>query len=99
MKTDLFLNTSGVFPNTDFLPKNFLNGMTEVVVDDYLRVESTTNIWAAGDVTDVQEKKVMNARTQAMHLAKNLDLVLRGKKPVAFNRKAPGKCAEWSGGI
>lgn len=88
---ELFLNTFGVFPNTSFLPKDLLNENLEVVVDEYLRVESTTNLWAAGDVSNAQGKQFPNAESQAHHLAKNLDLVLKGKTPIVFNRKPLGK--------
>lgn len=60
LTADLFLNTLGVFPNTSFIPKNLLNERTEAIVDDYLHVESTTDIWAAGDVTDAQGKQFVN---------------------------------------
>jgi NADH dehydrogenase FAD-containing subunit len=81
---DVFLPTYGLLPNTDFLPKNLLNSKGEVMVDEFLRVKSTADVWAAGDIVDIQRSGYMITGTQASHVAKNLDLVLKSKAPVPY---------------
>jgi len=82
--TDLYLPTVGVVPNSEFIPKTLLNEKGEVVVDEFLRVKNIENVWAAGDIVDIEPSQVMYAEKQAAALAKNLDLVLKGKEPVAY---------------
>ncbi|KAF4634453.1 hypothetical protein G7Y89_g3649 [Cudoniella acicularis] len=82
--TDLYLPTIGVTPNTEYVPKAFLNERGDVVVDEFLQVRGTTNIWAAGDVVDCQPSQMTYATNQAKALAKNLDRVLKGQKPVVY---------------
>lgn len=82
---DLYLPTVGETPNTSFLPPSVVNDKGDVVVDEYLRVKSTTNVWAAGDVTGIEPKQAKYAEDQAVHLAKNLHNVLRGQEPVPYS--------------
>ena len=48
--TDLYLPTSGLKPNTDFLPSEWLTSRKYVDVDDYMRIKETRRVWAIGDV-------------------------------------------------
>jgi NADH dehydrogenase FAD-containing subunit len=75
---DLYLPTVGVMPNTSFLPKDLLDERGNLRVDKYFKVESATDIWACGDVTNVQVKQLAYANKQVPYLAKNLDAVLSG---------------------
>lgn len=54
LTVDLYLPTMGVIPNTEFAPKSLLNENGDLVVDDYLRVKNAPDVWAAGDVIDLQ---------------------------------------------
>lgn len=54
MVVDLYLPTIGVVPNSEFLPKNLLDDKGYLMVDQYLKVKGAEDIWAAGDITDVQ---------------------------------------------
>jgi NADH dehydrogenase FAD-containing subunit len=82
--TDLYLPTIGVVPNTEFLPKNLLNSKGDLIVNQYLRVKNAKDVWAAGDVIDVQRSQFVLTQKQAAALSKNLDLVLKGKEPVVY---------------
>lgn len=88
--TDLYLPTTGVRPNTDFLPKKFLDSSGKVQVDEYLRVKGTTNIWSAGDANDLEGQQMVYTDAQATHLSKNVDLVLRGSEAVVY-KPGPSK--------
>ncbi|KAH0548612.1 hypothetical protein GP486_007844 [Trichoglossum hirsutum] len=75
---DLYIPTVGVRPNTSFLPKKLLDERDNLRVDKYLRVESATDMWASGDVTNAQVKQFVYASKQIPQLVKNLDAVLSG---------------------
>ncbi|RDL35791.1 FAD protein [Venustampulla echinocandica] len=82
--TDLYLPTVGVIPNTEYVPSKLLNDHGDVVVDEYLHAKNTSNIWAAGDVVDIQPSQMKYATDQSKALSKNLDLVLKGKAPEIY---------------
>ncbi|RAL64255.1 hypothetical protein DID88_002147 [Monilinia fructigena] len=81
---DLYLPTVGTIPNSSYIPKDLLDGQNFVKVDQHLRVCGVEDIWAAGDIIDAQPSQYVYADKQALALAKNLDLVLRSKNPVAY---------------
>ncbi|KAI9861381.1 MAG: hypothetical protein M1813_005278 [Trichoglossum hirsutum] len=77
--TDLYIPTTGVHPNTSFLPPDLLNPTThDVLTDTHLRVLSTppNTVFAAGDCIGIETKQVKHAEDQAVHLAANLDALL-----------------------
>ncbi|KAG4437554.1 hypothetical protein IFR05_006941 [Cadophora sp. M221] len=84
MTVSLYLPTVGVLPNTEFVPKSLLNANGDVCVDDYLRVKGVEDVWAAGDVVDIQPSQFVYMQKQAAALAKNLDLVINGREPVLY---------------
>lgn len=88
--TDLYLPTTGLLPNTQYLPPNLLNGKGEVMVDENLRVKGTNDVWAVGDVVDIQRSGFMITGAQAQHLVKNVDLVLKKQNPLAYKVPAKG---------
>lgn len=94
---DLFLPTFGLAPNSMFLPQKFLNEKGEVVVDEYFRVKGATAIYASGDVADIERSAWVYTIPQSEHLAKNLDLILKGKEPLPY--KSPKGTPEISCGI
>ncbi|KAL1851185.1 hypothetical protein Plec18167_001954 [Paecilomyces lecythidis] len=81
---DLYLPTVGEKANTHFLPLSLVNESGDVLVDEFLRVRTTSNVWAAGDVTGLESKQAKYAEEQALHLAQNLDNVLQGKEPIPY---------------
>ncbi|CAM1511519.1 Fc.00g090320.m01.CDS01 [Cosmosporella sp. VM-42] len=78
--TDLYLPTMGLRPNTGFLPGEWLNDHRYVDVDEMMRVKGVENVWAAGDVVSKPRASLMNTDAQATCVAKNIDLVLKGKQ-------------------
>ena len=82
---DLYLpTTGGVVCNTEYVPKALLDGMGQVIVDDFLRVKNTQGIWAAGDVTNLEYAQIVYCEKQASAVARNLDAVLKRKEPVPY---------------
>ncbi|KAH8901977.1 FAD/NAD(P)-binding domain-containing protein [Coniochaeta sp. PMI_546] len=77
--TDVFLPLYGVRPNTSFVPAHLLDASGSVKVDKTLRVEGLKNVWAVGDVNNVEVKLAMRAESQTVHLFPNLEATLLGK--------------------
>lgn len=62
--TDLYLPTTGMTPNSDFLPPELLNEAKYVDVDDCMRVTAAENIWAAGDIVSRPFASFLNTEAQ-----------------------------------
>lgn len=77
---DLYLPLYGVRPNTEFVPKHLLDEAGNVNTQPTLRVRGLNNVWAAGDVSDVENKQAMKAGSQARHVYANLQAVLTGSE-------------------
>lgn len=72
----------GLVPNTEYISPKYLTDRKTVTVDDTLRVTGTENVWAAGDVVSKPRAGFMITQKQAVSVAKNVDLVLKGKPAV-----------------
>ncbi|KAM4056931.1 pyridine nucleotide-disulfide oxidoreductase [Hirsutella rhossiliensis] len=79
MLTDLYLPTTGLTPNSGFLPKDLLTDRGYVHVDDYMRVRAAPDMWAVGDVVSKPRAGFLITDAQAAGVAKNIDLVLQGR--------------------
>jgi len=89
---DLFIPTLGQKPNTDFLPKEFLNSHGFVQTTDYLSLPSHPNIWALGDVTHYEgNRKITTIDPHCQVLTWNLKRVILEEGKVAV-----GEGAGWS---
>lgn len=89
---DLYLPITGNLPNTEYVPKSLLDDKGYVIVDDYLRVKGVENIWAVGDVSSLEPSQFVYVVKQVPALAKNLDLVLKNKKPVPYKSGGDREC-------
>ncbi|KAI1122441.1 hypothetical protein F5Y10DRAFT_75356 [Nemania abortiva] len=77
--TDLYLPTMGMTPNTEFLPEAVLTDKKFVEIDEFYAVKGAEDVWAAGDVVWKPRGSFVLADKQAAGVAKNIDLVLKGK--------------------
>ena len=77
---DLYVPTYGLVPNSSYVPSQFLTSKGFVVVDEYLRVRGATDVWAVGDVVDVEWKQFIWADRQSGSVAKNITLMLSSDK-------------------
>ena len=91
--TDVYIPTFGLVPNSSYVPARFTNASGHVVVDEYLQVKGTADIWAIGDVSNTEPAQFITCDKQSTHLAKNIVLMLGNKPPlsykVATSRKIP----------
>lgn len=73
---DLIFLCTGITPNYLFMKKHLkdhLNERHQVIVDSHLRLRGKKNIFAIGDVVDVQEEKTaQNAERQASLIVSNI---------------------------
>lgn len=58
---DLYLPTVGSAPNTNFIPKNYLDEENYLIVDEFFRVKNLPDAWAAGDVTALEPSQYVYA--------------------------------------
>jgi hypothetical protein len=82
--TDLYIPTFGLTPNSSYIPAKFLNAKGLVVVDNYLKVKGAGDVWAIGDVADVDSLQFISCDRESAHLAKNIILLLSNKTPVPY---------------
>ena len=85
LTTDLFIPTTGVVPNTEYIPARYLSAAENyrvVLVDEYLRVQDTADVWACGDVVSKPRAGFFITQKQAVSVAKNVEAALAGKEPV-----------------
>ncbi|KOS39487.1 hypothetical protein ACN38_g9687 [Penicillium nordicum] len=90
LDVDLYIPTTGVLPNNDFIPANLLDENGWVMVDKGLRVKSPSGsadrlpIFSAGDITNNSMRLSFKAQEQAAVVAANLkaEIVGQGKSKV-----------------
>ena len=83
ISTDVYLPTTGLIPNTEYIPARYLNAdpnYRTVLVNDFLQVEDTTNVWACGDVVSKPRAGFFITQKQAASVARNLQAALAGQE-------------------
>ncbi|GAM40048.1 hypothetical protein TCE0_034r12089 [Talaromyces pinophilus] len=86
LSTDLYIPTSGIVPNSSYIPDKYLNANGFVKVDEYFQVKGLENqhVWAIGDVSDLESPQLLVADRQSGHLAKNIGLILNNNAPLLY---------------
>lgn len=83
IRADLVFLCIGIKPNYNCMSKSFSNCLNEkksIIVNEYLQIRGFSNVFAAGDITDVNEEKTaQNAEKQAEIVAKNIIKIEKGK--------------------
>jgi NADH dehydrogenase FAD-containing subunit len=84
LTADLFIPTTGVVPNSSFIPQQWLDTDGWVKVDQELRVQDGQNaplrIYAAGDITNNSMRLSFKAAEQAVVVAANIKNDILGSK-------------------
>ncbi|KAI7968652.1 hypothetical protein EIK77_002245 [Talaromyces pinophilus] len=93
LSTDLYIPTSGIVPNSSYIPDKYLNANGFVKVDEYFQVKGLENqhVWAIGDVSDLESPQLLVADRQSGHLAKNIGLILNNNAPLLYKGGMRGK--------
>jgi apoptosis-inducing factor 2 len=89
--TDMYIPTFGLIPNSSFIPEKFLNMNRFVTVDEYLKVKGAGDVWAIGDVSDVEGSQLITCDKQSAYLAKNIIFLLSNKNAVPYKASASRK--------
>jgi len=79
--TDLYIPSFGLVPNSSYVPAKFLDAQGYVVVDEYFTVKGAKDVYAIGDVCNVEALQVIYTDRQSTFLAKNIALILGNKPP------------------
>jgi NADH dehydrogenase FAD-containing subunit len=93
LSADLYIPTSGIVPNSSYIPDKYLDANGFVKVDEYLQVKGLENqhIWAIGDVSDLESPQFLCVDRQSAHLAKNIGLILNNKAALPYKEGMRGK--------
>lgn len=94
LEADMAFLCTGITPNYEFLTKHFkksLNERNTLVVNAQLQLAGNTNIFAAGDISNVHvEKTAQHAQHQGTLVAENIRALEAGKALVSYTeRKQP----------
>ena len=73
-----YLPTTGLTPNTAFVPPSMLDSNGRIRQSKSLQAEGYSNIFVLGDAGNLQEARALHADTQAAHLIKVLPAYLEG---------------------
>ncbi len=84
IETDLYIPTFGLIPNSSYMPAQYLNAKGFVMVDESLKVKGANDIWAIGDVSDVEAAQFISCDRQSVYLAKALASVLSNKTVLPY---------------
>lgn len=83
INADMIFLSTGIIPNFEFMERYFskaLNERNQIIVNENLQVNGHDNIFAAGDITNVNEEKTaQNADRQAATVVKNICALEFGK--------------------
>ncbi len=90
IKADLMFLCTGITPNSDFIPKTWLNNKNQVNVNGFFQMNNHNNIFAAGDITAIKEEKLaQNAEIHAKYIIQNIKLIEHNKplKPYRSDKR------------
>ncbi|APA09932.1 hypothetical protein SS1G_05812 [Sclerotinia sclerotiorum 1980 UF-70] len=82
--TDLYIPSMGLVPNSSYIPEKYLNPAGYAIVDEFLRLKGTEDVWVVGDVSAVERPQYVNTEKQSVHVAKNIGLGLKNSQPVGY---------------
>ena len=81
---DTYIPTFGLIPNSSYIPTKFLNANGSVAVDEYLKVKGAEDVWAVGDVSDVEYSQFISCDRQSVYCAKSIISILSNKTPLPY---------------
>jgi NADH dehydrogenase FAD-containing subunit len=95
---DLYIPTFGVIPNSSFVASEFLDPNGFIKVDEYFSVKGAEGVFAIGDVNNMEPPQILPAKSQSVHMAKNLILSLSNRPQVPYKASTKGTpCVVYTG--
>lgn len=88
---DLYLPTFGLTPNSSYLPAKFVNAEEYVIVDEYLKLKGAEDIWAIGDVSEVDPPQFLFSDYQSVYTTKSIVSLLNNKAITPYKASKTSK--------
>lgn len=79
IETDLYLATTGLVPNSEYLPEQYKNERGYAMVNEYFQVENAPGMWAVGDIVSKPRASFVYTDKHAAGVALNVENALRNK--------------------
>lgn len=79
LTADVYIPTFGLIPNSSFIPARFLNAKGFATVDANLNLKGRTDVWALGDVCDMEYCQILSCNRQTAHVAQSVIATMSGK--------------------
>ncbi|EEA24066.1 hypothetical protein EYB25_004810 [Talaromyces marneffei] len=79
LTADIYVSTTGVLPNNDFIPASLLNKDGWVEVDNHFVSKADSSVYAVGDITHYSARLVSRITGQVSVLISNLKADITGK--------------------
>jgi len=83
---DMYIPTFGVIPNSSYIPAKFLDADRYVIVDEYLKVKGTRDVWAIGDVSNVEPARWIYCERHSKYVSETFASILTGKTPLPYKQ-------------
>ncbi|TVY15229.1 Oxidoreductase ptaL [Lachnellula arida] len=80
----MYVPAYGLVPNASYIPARYVDTKGYVVVDEYLEFKGAENVWAVGDVTDMEPSQLIYADQQSSYAAEATLSVLHSMEPVTY---------------
>jgi NADH dehydrogenase FAD-containing subunit len=84
LMTDMYIPLFGVIPNSSYVPAKFLDAYGSVVVDEYLKVKGAVDVWAIGDISNVEPARWIYCEKHSKYAAETFASILTGKTPLPY---------------
>jgi NADH dehydrogenase FAD-containing subunit len=84
LMTDMYIPLFGVIPNSSYIPTKFLDTNGSVVVDEYLKVKGAGDVWAIGDVSNVEPARWIYCEKHSKYAAETFASILTGKTSLPY---------------
>ncbi|KAG6010748.1 hypothetical protein E4U21_004136 [Claviceps maximensis] len=88
LKTDVYIPTYGVVPNSSYLSKDLVNERGFIKVNEVLGVQGAKDVYAVGEVSDCEPMNFLSLEAQSKHMANNAVLIALGKQPVPYKKNS-----------
>ena len=63
------------------------------MVDQYLKVKGTEDVWAIGDVSDIEGQQFLTYNRQSLYVSKAIAMVLSNKTPASYKAMSSRMCS------
>ncbi|GAM36406.1 AMID-like mitochondrial oxidoreductase [Talaromyces pinophilus] len=91
LTADIYVSTTGVLPNNEFIPASLLNNNGWVEVDNHFVSKTDPSVYAVGDITQYSARLLSRVSGQVSVLISNLKADITGKGKRAAYKDDPSR--------